>query len=541
LALLTLCLLPSPRRSDTNHNGALSLAEVDQGLRVIFGGEAQAVIALSPAVTRAFHAAKEVKQSERAGAGETVSKAEFRLLLVYLKKYFELLEMFDAVDTSEDRRIDLKEFQSACPLLLQWGVAVPDPEREFNLIDRSHGGVVLFDEFAGWALKQSLDKDASDNVEGEGSLAQHHQGSSEVAAKAAAATAERMKQMDARNKPEANARDRSAGIDLDKLRGKLPTANSEQHVARRAEIFRSFDFNSNGALSMSELETGLRTLLDAKQRKDRSGRSIADALSPAIARAFHAAKDAKKGRGGLEDDEVNRSEFRLFLVALKRYSELLALFDVIDLSDDRRIEFAEFKAALPILRQWGVAVPDPVAEFTRMDANGGGMVLFDEFSGWALSRGADNDARDNVPGEDELANMHKAAGVSPRHSPRRRAAPSRKWQEEQDLPSMILALPCNKTEGDARARRELFADYFDPVGALASRAASARASRLAMAVPPRHIAFLTLVACPRVRPMSALRRAHSGWHGVPVRRRGRGGPSLRPRPTVPAAQLGRGS
>ena len=105
---------------------------------------------------------------------------------------------------------------------------------------------------------------------------------------------------------------------------------------------------------------------------------MADTLSPAIARAFHAAKDAKKGRGGLADDEVNRSEFRLLLVALKRYSELLALFDAIDLSDDRRVDMSEFKAALPLLRQWGVVVHNPVDEFAQMDANGGGLVLFNE-------------------------------------------------------------------------------------------------------------------------------------------------------------------
>jgi hypothetical protein len=131
-------------------------------------------------------------------------------------------------------------------------------------------------------------------------------------------------------------------------------------------------------LSCPQVETGLRVLLDAKLRKDRSGRSVADTLSPAIARAFHAAKDAKKGRGGLEDDEVNRSEFRLLLVALKRYSELLTLFDAIDLSDDRRIDMSEFKKSLPLLRQWGVVVHDSAAEFARIDANGGGLVLFDE-------------------------------------------------------------------------------------------------------------------------------------------------------------------
>ena len=86
-----------------------------------------------------------------------------------------------------------------------------------------------------------------------------------------------------------------------------------------------------------------------------------------------------------------------------------------------------------------------------------------------MKRGADADARDNVPGEDEIAALHKGPGTSlgksPRRAPRKKAAPNRRWQEEPDLPSMILALPCNKTESDAHARHELFNDYFDPVRA----------------------------------------------------------------------------
>ena len=98
------------RHSDTNHNGHLTLMEVDNGLRLVFGREGPAVSALSPAIMRAFHAAKDVKKGKQKGApeDEAVSRSEFRLLLVYLKRYFELLEMFDAVDTSDDRRIDHK-------------------------------------------------------------------------------------------------------------------------------------------------------------------------------------------------------------------------------------------------------------------------------------------------------------------------------------------------------------------------------------------------------------------------------------------------
>ena len=150
------------------------------------------------------------------------------------------------------------------------------------------------------------------------------------------------------------------------------------------------------------------------------------------------------------------------------------MFDAIDTSDDRRIDLREFKQALPLLKTWGVAITDPQREFTKIDVNGGGALMFDEFSGWALGRGLDKDARDNVPGEDDLTTLHKMMGgvsgagsTSPRKARGaavREVRPNRRWQVQPDLPQMVLALPCEKTEADLLARGELFADFLDPDG-----------------------------------------------------------------------------
>lgn len=58
-----------------------------------------------------------------------MEKCEFRLLLVYLRQYFELFVMFNRIDTSDpvynDQRIDLNEFKAAVPLFKVWGYEVP--------------------------------------------------------------------------------------------------------------------------------------------------------------------------------------------------------------------------------------------------------------------------------------------------------------------------------------------------------------------------------------------------------------------------------
>jgi hypothetical protein len=46
------------------------------------------------------------------------------------------------------------------------------------------------------------------------------------------------------------------------------------------------------------------------------------------------------------------------LVCLWRYSELLVMFDSVDLSEDRHVDRAEFGASLHFLAEWGVKIDD---------------------------------------------------------------------------------------------------------------------------------------------------------------------------------------
>ena len=138
------------------------------------------------------------------------------------------------------------------------------------------------------------------------------------------------------------------------------------------------------------------------------------------------------------------------------------MFDAVDIDDDRRIDLSEFKRALPLLAQWGVLIrpADADAEFRCIDGNDGGQVLFDEFAGWGLRRGLDQDEHDNVEGEKSLVEKHDAS--KPPSSPRPRSArtlhaPNRKWATpSNDLTTMISVLPCGTNEADVLGRAEIF-------------------------------------------------------------------------------------
>ena len=48
--------------------------------------------------------------------------------------------------------------------------------------------------------------------------------------------------------------------------------------------------------------------------------------------------------------------------------------------------FQEFKACVPVLKEWNVNVRDASATFKIIDENNGGMVLFNEFAAWAITQ-----------------------------------------------------------------------------------------------------------------------------------------------------------
>ncbi len=96
-------------------------------------------------IIRAFNAAKKKLKANNSHGDDYVSKAEYKYLVLYLKQYYNYWQLFDAVDTSNDRRINLQEFKNAIPLLAKWGVKIENPQASFNLIDKNRGGFILFD------------------------------------------------------------------------------------------------------------------------------------------------------------------------------------------------------------------------------------------------------------------------------------------------------------------------------------------------------------------------------------------------------------
>ena len=159
---------------DPNGNNYLSLAEVDKGVQDIL--QLQELFEVKPVLMMAFKIAKNANQGGGVGQPQKknrqtalgrdfIEKCEFRLLLVYLRQYLELWAMFSEIDVDGDRRVQISEFQKAVPIIESWGCKIPNPEADFRLIDKDGGGMILFGEFAEWALTKNLDLPDDDDFD----------------------------------------------------------------------------------------------------------------------------------------------------------------------------------------------------------------------------------------------------------------------------------------------------------------------------------------------------------------------------------------
>jgi Ca2+-binding EF-hand superfamily protein len=163
------------------------------------------------------------------------------------------------------------------------------------------------------------------------------------------------------------------------IRSKLPFEATPEAKARRAKLFRQFDPNGNGYLSLAEVDKGIRDVLHLDAVFD---------CKPAVNRAFHAARKLAPSKTKQSDDYLTLPEFRVFLQYLRQYFEMWQAFSKIA-GADRRISLDEFVKAQGELARMGVQIADPKKTFAEIDANGGGSIMFEEFCDWAIPRGLD--------------------------------------------------------------------------------------------------------------------------------------------------------
>merc|ERR1719394_463607 len=139
------------------------------------------------------------------------------------------------------------------------------------------------------------------------------------------------------------------GVDLRSIAAKLPVGRSDAEREQRSEMFDGMDQNGSGQLSLAEIDLGVLNFVGEE----------CFLMKPAIKEAYKAAKDVDPGDDKEDQHFVEKSEFRMLLVSLRRYLELYCAFDAVDTGNDDRINYEEFQQAVPLLGEWGIQVEDP--------------------------------------------------------------------------------------------------------------------------------------------------------------------------------------
>lgn len=188
------------------------------------------------------------------------------MLLVYIRQYFEYFVMFKKMDTSGDNRLGLDEFKAAVPMMEKWGVKITDPEAEFKKMDLDGMGHVLFDEFSHYSIEKALDLDTDiDDAELDKNLVhlkKDKKTSNEVVLAAKKANRKK-KQVNASHNVEKDdfLRDiKISDIDWKVINDNLPIDHNEEDKNKRKIMFKQFDPNGNGYLSLAEIDKGFNDM-----------------------------------------------------------------------------------------------------------------------------------------------------------------------------------------------------------------------------------------------------------------------------------------
>lgn len=333
------------RRLDYNGNGVVSLAEIDKMVvELVAGGSWPAWLNNKPALMRAY---KKTILVDGADGDDWVQKKDFHALLLNIFWFNKLWQIFDAVNTGTDRRIDVREFIQG---MGHMGLNLSEAEArdEFAKIDKNNGGQVLFVEFCGYVRSRvNPDDDPgfdADIVSGE-KCGKHIRKSS------AGKSADRV--------TTSHVVSKKCFKDFDDLEKVIQATIADKRKLRK--LWRRIDFNGNNIVSLAEID---KLVVEAYPLLNHK---------PALMRAYK-----KTIKGGDRDDWVDKKEFKTLLGNLFYFNKIFWVFDMVDNDKDRRLNYQEFKWCLTVCG-CPMSESDARHEFHQVDRNGGGIILFDEF------------------------------------------------------------------------------------------------------------------------------------------------------------------
>lgn len=272
----------------------------------------------------------------------------------------KLWDVFDGIDTDDDRRINAQEFSEACEKTNF--IATPTEDEVaavFDDMDTNDGNQILFDEFCAYVANTFITADELDACFAD-----------VPAAKKPPRTLGKKKKRKGRS---GKTEDDVADIQtkkFDEVEERVISQLNDKNFLD--EIWAKLDFNGNNKVSLAEIDKMIVEQPDWQICNNK----------PALMRAYK--RSTSKSGGGDGDAWVEKKEFKALLTNIFFYNKLFLVFDDIDTGDDRRIDFGEFIRGCSRLGMV-LSVKDAEKAFDNIDINDGGQILFDEFCRWVVT------------------------------------------------------------------------------------------------------------------------------------------------------------
>jgi len=147
--------------------------------------------------------------------------------------------------------------------------------------------------------------------------------------------------------------------DFDELEAKIKSMLADETQIKG--LWKCLDFNGNNIVSLAEIDKWAVEQYPLLNHK------------PALMRCYKATIAA----GAKHDDWVHKKDFKTMVTNLFYFNKLYWLFDEAN-GDDRRMDFSEFQRAI-VLCGIQMSQAECQQQFSIVDKNGGGQILFDEF------------------------------------------------------------------------------------------------------------------------------------------------------------------
>lgn len=337
------------RKLDRNGDNEASLAEVEALVTQMCDAKIWPKWINNPdSIKRAFE-----KAAGLDGANdEAVEKEEFHALLLDLFWFGHLHEIFEQWDQSHDNMLSLPEFVAG---MKELGIRLTqeEAESEFRSAGKSmDGGLLPFSDFCSYVRQRVQPK---------------HNANFDKKPVAKDAQLDTLRKSHGEQATHGEMMIKKTMADFDKLEKEIKGMIKDNDQVKLKKMWRKLDFNGNNVVSLAEIDKMAVEQFPLLNHK------------PALMRAY------KASFGDEGDEFIHKREFKILLANLFYFNKLFWLFDQVDQDHDRRMDIKEFTWCMSMC---GLKLSQPKleAEFKKIDQNGGGIILFDEFCRYFTDR-----------------------------------------------------------------------------------------------------------------------------------------------------------